>query len=467
MKSSKLNFVFILTFAFALLVAGHSNGGSIPDLWAETGQMSLSGSCGEQLFSAAAGSAAQELNRAAHVVSFSRKHLLDNIYEYTAVLQVGPGVFDKIGIHRVVKERIPWLPVSTKHAVLMLHGDTSNFESSFLGSTLSGAVPRDQSAAIYLAANNIDVWGMDRRVTFVTDGTTDFSFMKSWNTALHLQDTRLVIKIARTARLLTECGSDKLILLGHSRGAQVTYAYANVETQLPPHARDIKGIIPIDLAYKAEPGTPEQQAALDRYAAYKTMYDAGVFSTNEGAQSKYIAYLAATAPSGPSPLIPGLTNLQAAYLALSATYLTFAPLSPPVPFYHYNAGLFDEYGIPTGLQFTKPEYVMDIELLAPSFVTVAEQLDGEALMSGVENTPYDDHLAEITIPVMYVGAAGGFGASGLYTPTLLGSSDNTPLIVRLYPEGYEALDYGHADLLWADNALPLVWTPVRDWIKSH
>ncbi len=462
MKSSKLHFVFVLTFAFALLVAGHSYDGFIPDLWAETGQ-----SCGEHLFSAAAGSAAQELSSAAHLVSFSRKHLLDNVYQYTAVLQVGPGVFDKIGIHRVVKERIPWLPVRTKYAVVMLHGDTSNFESSFLGSTLSGAVPKDQSAAIHLAMSGIDVWGMDRRVTFVTDDTTDFSFMKNWDTALHLRDTRLAVKIARVARLLTGCGSGKVILLGHSRGAQVTFAYANMETQLPPHARDLNGIVPIDLAYKAEPGTPEQQAALERYTAYKNMYDAGVYSTNEGAQSKYIAYLAATAPNDPSPLIPGLTNLQAAYLALSATYLTSAPLSPPVPFYHYLAGTFDENSIPTGLQFANPNYVMEIAMSAPSFVGVVEQLDGEALMSGMDNTPYDDHLAEITIPVMYVGTAGGFGVSGLYTTTLLGSSDNTPLIVRLYPEGYEALDYGHADLLWADNALPLVWTPIRDWIKNH
>ena len=104
----------------------------------------------------------------------------------------------------------------------------------------------------------------------------------------------------------------------------------------------------------------------------------------------------------------------------------------------------------------------------PSFQSLGDTIDGEALWCG-DDTPYDDHLEEITIPVFYVGAAGGFGKYGVYTTTLLGSYDKDDvdtLIVELYPPGAAALDYGHFDLLFADNAESLVWKPIYKWIKK-
>ena len=151
--------------------------------------------------------------------------------------------------------------------------------------------------------------------------------------------------------------------------------------------------------------------------------------------------------------------------------------SPLVPFYHYCAGTFtfDEFGspTPTGLQFTNSDYMLDFAFAVPSFQSIGDTIDGEALWCS-DDTPYDDHLGEITIPVFYVGAAGGFGEYGVYTTTLLGSydednSDNDnvdTLIVELYPPEAEAFDYGHADLLFADNAESLVWKPIYKWIKK-
>ncbi|CAD7782394.1 hypothetical protein DMNBHIDG_03069 [Candidatus Methanoperedenaceae archaeon GB37] len=65
-------------------------------------------------------------------------------------------------------------------------------------------------------------------------------------------------------------------------------------------------------------------------------------------------------------------------------------------------------------------------------------------MSDEVEVPYDDYLSEINIPVFYVGAAGGFGEYGIYTVTLLGSTDKKTLIVQLYPPEAVALDYGHS-----------------------
>jgi hypothetical protein len=51
---------------------------------------------------------------------------------YTLVLKVGPGEFDTIGIHRVVRERWPYCPIKSSREIMMLHGDNSDFSPSFL-----------------------------------------------------------------------------------------------------------------------------------------------------------------------------------------------------------------------------------------------------------------------------------------------------------------------------------------------
>ena len=77
--------------------------------------------------------------------------------------------------------------------------------------------------------------------------------------------------------------------------------------------------------------------------------------------------------------------------------------------------------------------------------------------------PYDDRLAEV--PVLYVGAEGGLGRYGVYSTTLLGSTDVTTHVVSLSPE--QSLDFGHADLLWAENAPRVVWGPIYEWLRAH
>ena len=404
-----------------------------------------------------------------NLVSFQRKQVIDNIYEYIYVLKVGTGQYDKIGVHRVVEEICPGIPKKLSKAVMMVHGGTSNFSASFLPSTISGKVPIGQSIGVYLAQNNIDVWGIDLRWTFVPDAETDLSFMKNWDTAFHVSDIKLAVKFARKIRGLTGSGFGKIFLMGHSRGAMFTYAYANSETQLPESSRDLKGIIPIDRVYKLSPQDDDlKQAAYVRYQALKALYDSGIYYSNDGKKLKTVGYLAATAPDDPSPIIPGLTNKQAALFLISKTYATYTPpLKPPVPFYHTLAGIFDINGIPTGLQYANFDFITDIGITTPGYQSIADNIDAEALMSDAVDLPYDDHLADIKVPVFYVGAAGGYGEYGIYTTTLLGSIDKRILMVRLHPPEDVALDYGHADLLWADNAKSLVWEPIYKWIKSH
>ena len=183
---------------------------------------------------------------------------------------------------------------------------------------------------------------------------------------------------------------------------------------------------------------------------------------------KYVASMAKSAPDEMSALIPYLTNKQVATLLLTATYTTFEPpLKPFTPYYHLNAGTFDEQGLPTGFQFTNLDHLIDIALRTPSFQSIGEILECEAIISEAVDLPYDDHLQEIEIPVFYVGAAGGEGKYGQHILSLLGSDDKESLIVELYPPECAMLDYGHTDLVWADNAQSLVWKPILNWINEH
>ena len=78
---------------------------------------------------------------------------------------------------------------------------------------------------------------------------------------------------------------------------------------------------------------------------------------------------------------------------------------------------------------------------------------------------YADHLHNITAPMLYVGAAGGFGVSGYYTTTLVASQDVTKLTVQLLPDDERNVDFGHGDTVAAEQADNLVWKPILNWIR--
>jgi hypothetical protein len=135
--------------------------------------------------------------------------------------------------------------------------------------------------------------------------------------------------------------------------------------------------------------------------------------------------------------------------------------------YHFVAGEFNEFGIPTGLQFTPVDGFIDFLGLGASYMPYLWHKDIEALQCDNLDVPYDDYIGDITVPILYLGAGGGHGEKGLYTLGLLGSTDVTTSIVQLYPPEFAVIDFGHTDLWSADNAPGLVWTPLLGWIDDH
>jgi pimeloyl-ACP methyl ester carboxylesterase len=236
----------------------------------------------------------------------SRIEIAGDVVEYTYEIPIGCGQFDKIKIHRVIRERRLGVPARCPISVMMLHGDSSDFNSAFM---LSGM-------GTFLADFGIDVWGVDRRWTAVTPETLgDGSFMCAWNMTTHLHDLRIALNFARTIRLITGSGGSRLFLGGHSSGANMCYACANEETKMIPVARNIKGIIPIDTVHKFDPAETQLiQDAEDRYNVFVAAREAGKCYSDDALTLKMIAMLAKTDPEGTSPFIPLLTNRQAAFI---------------------------------------------------------------------------------------------------------------------------------------------------------
>ncbi len=388
------------------------------------------------------------------IMSSQRSVLHDDIVHYRFDVAVGPGQFDVIRLHRIVRERHPYWPVRTEDGVFLLPGAPNFFETIFMEPLISQVPPWDQSVAVFLAKNSIDVWGMDYAWALVPPETTDFSFMNGWGLQRDIEHTKKALSLARWIRAFTGQGFGRLHLLGFSYGLSVAYSLAGEETERPPGLRNVKGLIPVDSDFKDD-DEPLRVLNCDFAAYYQSLLDAGVYQDEDGVFLKLVGDLAETAPNGVSPFFPPLTNLQ---------FALFVGASGDI---HFVGGYFDESGIPTGLRYTQDWLWVDLLQALPPYVPVEALQDTYAVTCNEVDLPFDDHLGEITLPILHVGAAGGVGQYGYYTTTLTASKDVTKFTVQLLPDDERMMDFGHADLFTATDAEALVWRPILNWILAH
>jgi hypothetical protein len=135
--------------------------------------------------------------------------------------------------------------------------------------------------------------------------------------------------------------------------------------------------------------------------------------------------------------------------------------------FHFVTARFDAAGTPTGLRYTTTSRWLRLMVQASPWESLGDFVDGEALYCGDVSVPFDDHLSDIRVPVLYLAAAGGFGTTGIYSTTLLASKDVKSLVIRLQPPGQESNDLGHVDLWYASNAAQLAWDPLTNWLRHH
>jgi hypothetical protein len=129
------------------------------------------------------------------------------------------------------------------------------------------------------------------------------------------------------------------------------------------------------------------------------------------------------------------------------------------------APIIGSSGLPIGLSSTSQAAASAWFAGAPLHESMIEGADFDAQLCGDGTTPIDAPLSRIHVPVFYIGAAGGTGEDGIAATTQVSSSDVTTLVVSVTDD--VLTDYGHGDLLYAEDAAALVWQPLATWLASH
>jgi len=290
--------------------------------------------------------------------------------------------------------------------------------------------------------------------------------MRHWGLQRDIDDLEQALSFARSVRTQTGSPHNRLVLLGWSHGGWIGFALLNQESQMRMEERNVRAYIPVENSFKIQ--DPAFKARICDFAdGTGADLRAGIYAYSSDFLVQ-VGQLAITDPNGPSPIFgPPYTNLSACLTVYAATY-QFGPSF--AEFYHFFGGTFpggNIWGIPDGLVYTSFSQLNSF-LVSPSpFEAVRMEYDTYTISCGDTQTPFDNHLSDITVPVLYVGAGGGFGSNGLYTLTLLGSQDVSSLIVSFYPPDQAAFDFGHADLFNAQNADDLVWSPIYQWLSTH
>ena len=392
--------------------------------------------------------------RPGKVLSYDKTYLADGIAHYTFILAGGSGEYDKIGLHRVVRENNNGRPVRTPKALFHLHGTANQFATVMLPGVNAANTPEDFGLSVYLAQNGVDVWGIDQAWSLVPPEVTDHSFMEDWGMERQIRDSRIALAVARILRFRTGSGINKLVISGHSSGGILGYAILNMEAALIPLARQAKGFISMDAFVKLQNEAYIAQFASE-YESTSAMLESGVYGSSF--PFLFVGNLAINDPGGDSPVIPGFTNRQAAIFLFSGR-----PTGPS----HFLAGTW-ENGLPTGYQYVETERAFDIYFKTATYQATRYTHDINLWLGEVEDAPWDDHFADITVPILSIDPAGGWGKLNEYTTTFLGSTDITHHYIQLNEDGQETTDYGHIDIFLANNAEELAWQPILEWIETH
>jgi len=390
------------------------------------------------------------------LLNYKREVIVNDIVHYSFEVAIGTNQYDKVGIHRLVKET-GGKPILTEKTFFYQHGDAKNFVGMLIPSYFSPSMPDGFGMGTYLAENGVDVWGVDQAWCFVPAGETDFAWFQNYGMEKAVRDMRNAMAVARIARYLTGNALDKLNLCGYSSAVPTGFAACDLETQLDQDERHIKGYIPVDFLVASD----EDSTNLvwdEQLLISQVPYDAGQYELYVG--FTLVGSLARNDPNGDSPVIPGFTNFQVAQYFSSGTVFVH------IPFHYWAADVVD--GFPSGdLKYITREQTYDFMESAIEYQPQLFFIDYAKLAGNKYDSPFDDHIGQVTIPIFNLSAAGGTGESSKYWVGLTGSTDVTHLIPSMETPDNILEDFGHIDIFTAYNAESLAWAPLLNWLNSH
>lgn len=398
-------------------------------------------------------------NQRCIVQDFQREVIVGDVAHYRLILAVGPGEHDVIGLHRVVRERRPHVPIKARESLFCVHGMGKDFVGNFMPGRKSPLLPDEVGFAVFMAQNDIDVWGIDNSYTLVPGGLVDHGFAAGWGMDKSIDDIAAGIGVARLVRLFTGNGWRKMTLLGYSQGLQMGYALLNREAQRPRGLRSVGAYIPVDwgLAFD-DPG--QQMEECEYLAGYVDLFNEGVYGFDDDPDGFLysVGYLAQTEPDAPSPFYEGFTNLE--------VFLFFTAIASTEGGAVWWAGLFDDEGWPVDLAYTTRLMATEFWIRwAPMHPPVRLWVDFHSLVC--ENSIWETHLGSIDLPVFSLEAAGGGGPIQAGTLARLVNADVTRLVVQLLGPDDRWRDFAHIDLFSAENAAEVAWQPTLDWLRGR
>lgn len=403
-----------------------------------------------------------------HGVPIAREHIGGDLYHYEFDVRVGEGPNGILGLHRIVRERGPWVPRRSSNAIMMMHGDFARFATNF-APILGDPQTSSPGMAIWLAERGIDVWGLDRRWTQAAAIDADLSDFDAMGIDQELADIGKALRVARAVRLFTDRSVERMILSGFSRGGALAYYYASDEATRPRWKHQVKGLVPLDVYASLSPADGDlRQFYCDSAAIEYGELDAGEVDVPNDFQVQ-TGRLALEAPDDPNPFaefdfpFPGATNRDLLLDFVGQTHFYF----PATPVYHLNGSVLDENGFATALRDSSVEVVARWLADSPPHQSLRESADTDALLCGDAPLPADVPLSRIEVPLFLLSAAGGYGDRALFSTTEVSSADVTALVVRKLAPENEDEDYGHADLLYAPDAPELAWEPLLQWLRQH
>jgi hypothetical protein len=428
---------------------------------------------------------------------------------------------DTIRIHRVVKESSPGIPDPTVAGILCSHGDLGDFNFVYMPSIIvphKNKGPED-SFGCFLAMNGLDVWGIDWRWATIpveeapvqlrwprgsNPKAPPFLGLNYMDTDTHLDDFELTLKVARHVRKCTGSGFDKMYVTGWSRGAYMVVALANrlanINKQAAKGFPHIKGIIPVDFPIKTDDPDVQELSCAQALAydsiiagnggAFPPFNDPNLvppFFNPVGLVFSQTAYLAMSEPEGDSQIFPpefGLSNKNVYDIFIGATWFPMSLFAGESQKWHFNAvapitsvELDSLYPFPvpvvspnTDTLYTDYDYMNQLSLFVSPYQSYGEQQDSMVCLCDdpeIGDSPHDDYLDLVDIPVLYVGADGSFAHYADALLQRLGGDDKEKLIVTgTYPY-YDTSGYGHADLYFGEDADEDFWLPMLQWILDR
>jgi hypothetical protein len=136
-----------------------------------------------------------------------------------------------------------------------------------------------------------------------------------------------------------------------------------------------------------------------------------------------------------------------------------------IPDFHSAGGIISPGTFVTELLYTAPPTWFTFLSGISPYQPLALNRDGAAVVCDQLDVPWDDHLGEVEVPILYLGAAGAFGARGFDTVSRTASTDVTSLVVTAGTPITE--DWGHNELFLANDAPFEVWQEVVDWLLAR